>query len=186
MRSRLRTYEGFDGHPDVGNRARAGRDEAARATRGRRDGMVPARVRAVGTRPGLRLPGGVVGPGGYGRFARSQRAPREPAHRGQSPVLLPDAERLRAGWAVGRVDAAVDGRGRPARHRDPGLPDGDAGDRPGRARAGADAAGLYRRDARVLGPARRARVHDAPGARRRASRTATRATRSTTRPARRS
>ena len=125
-------------------------DEACSSATSDRDGVVPARVRAVGPRPGLRLPGGVVGPGRYGRLARPQRAPRQPAHRGQPPVLLPrrSSDFGRDGpwgeWT--RRWTAEEGRHAIVHPR---LPDGHPGDRPGRARAGADAAGLDRRDARV-------------------------------------
>ncbi len=108
----------------VGVRARARRRTAARAPRVDRGRVVPARVRPVGPRPRLRVPRGVVGSGGHDGLRRPQRALRQPPHRGQPPVLLPHAERLRPGRGVGRVDPTLDRRGGSPRHRDPRLPHG--------------------------------------------------------------
>ena len=142
-------------------------DRALRPPPRQRQGVVPARVRPVEPRPRLRCRR-AVGPGrGAGLRAGPGRADGEPADRGQPAVLLRVAERRSAvpGQRLGAVDAALDRRGGPPRDRDPRLPHRDPLGRPGRARAGAHAAGEDGGDPEVRHGDRRARVHDAPGAR---------------------
>ena len=73
----------------------------------------------------------VPGEAGTGRGpdvpdGRAQRAVRQPAHRGQPPVLLQLHRRLvRRRRRVGRVGTPVDRRRRPALDRDPRLPQRD-------------------------------------------------------------
>ena len=88
--------------------------------------------------------------GGADRRRRAQLADRQPADRGQPAVLLPhDRARARRRRPVGCLVEAVDRRGRPPLDGDLRLPDGDAGRRPGRARAGPDAPGVDGRGARA-------------------------------------
>ena len=111
-----------------------------------RQGMVPARVRAVVPRPGLRARRGV---------GRATRSPLDPAVRSSLFVNLltednlpyytsADLESLRDRRRLGHVGPALDRRGGPALDRAARLPHGDAHDRSRRAGTGAHGPGRVR------------------------------------------
>ena len=114
---------------------------------------------------------------------RAQRARRQPADRGQPSLLLRDHQPDVRERRVARVGAALDGGGDAARHRDPRLHHGHARGRSRSARARADASGVRRPGAAARYPrSTRSRTWRCRSWRR-ASRTATPGTCSTTKPA---
>ena len=130
--------------------------------------MAPARLRAVGRGPQLRLPrrrGLVARAVPAGRDGQG-RDVRQPAHRGQ-PAQLPPGDRhpLRPGRRLGAVGGPLDGGGGPARRRAARLPRRHPRRGPGRAGAGPD--GLHDLRLRLRGqdPARGGRLRLLPGAR---------------------
>ena len=104
-------------------RARAHRRPTPRPAPHLLQGVVPARARAVEPGPGLRARLRVVGRRRRTCPPGAQRALRQPAHRGQPPLLLPHHRAdVRRGLRVGRLGPPLDRRGGSPLDRDPRLP----------------------------------------------------------------
>ena len=145
-------------HCDLLRRTRIHGRVPAGTPSGDHEGMVPARVRAVRPRPrsdrrrgvdrGRRRP--------RRRHARRRRgalgAARQPAHRGQPPVLLPHGRAAcSAPTAPGGMGSPLDRRGRSPLDGDLRLPHGHSGDRP----ASNSSAAAWRRCRAASPPTRR-------------------------------
>ncbi|CAA9256666.1 MAG: Fatty acid desaturase occurring in virulence cluster, partial [uncultured Blastococcus sp.] len=149
------------------DRAGAGGRGEPRPAHRDRQGMAPARLRAVGRGPQLRLPrrrGLVAGAVPAGRDGEG-RDVRQPAHRGQPPELPPrDRHPVRPGRRLGPVGGPLDGGGGAARRRAARLPRRHPRRGPGRARAGPDGLHDHRLRLRRQEPAGDRGLRVVPGA----------------------
>ena len=142
--SRLGCHGAYEGSGAAGCH-RPGRRGVVPAAPGEVQGMVPPRAGPVEPGSGLRAGRGLGPPRLPVAGRGAQRALRQPADRGQPPVLLPRHQLVvHRGRHLGRVEPAVDGRGASPFHRHPRLDDGDPSPRPGGAGTGPHGPGVDR------------------------------------------